>query len=64
MGAGCVETLIHAGAFDCLGAKRSQLLAILPRALQAGQAKQEDRRRGQLGLFDLFEGATTPRGQR
>ncbi len=31
VGAGCVETLIHAGAFDCLGAKRSQLLAILPR---------------------------------
>ena len=30
VGAGCVETLIHAGAFDCLGAKRSQLLAILP----------------------------------
>ena len=23
VGAGCVETLIHAGAFDCLGAKRS-----------------------------------------
>jgi DNA polymerase-3 subunit alpha len=55
VGAGCVETLIHAGAFDFLGARRSQLLAILPRALQAGQAKQEDRKRGQLGLFDLFE---------
>jgi len=55
VGAGCVETLIHAGAFDCLGVKRSQLLAILPRALQAGQAKQEDRRRGQLGLFDDLE---------
>jgi len=61
VGAGCVETLIHAGAFDCLGAKRSQLLAILPRTLQAGQAKQEDRRRGQLGLFDDFE--SSPRGQ-
>jgi DNA polymerase-3 subunit alpha len=57
VGAGCVETLVHAGAFDCLGARRSQLLAILPRALQAGQAKQEDRKRGQLGLFDLFEAA-------
>ena len=55
VGAGCVETLIHAGAFDSLGAKRAQLLAILPKALQAGQAKQEDRRRGQLGLFDVFE---------
>jgi DNA polymerase-3 subunit alpha len=55
VGAGCVETLIHAGAFDGLGAKRSQLLAILPRSLQAGQSKQEDRRRGQLGLFDDLE---------
>ncbi len=57
VGAGCVETLIHAGAFDCLGARRSQLLAILPKAMQAGQAKQEDRRRGQLGLFDILDGA-------
>ena len=66
VGAGCVETLIHAGAFDCLGAKRAQLLAILPRALQAGQAKQEDRNRGQLGLFDVFEqpAPTARRGQR
>jgi len=57
VGAGCVETLIYAGAFDSLGAKRSQLLAILPRALQAGQAKQDDRRRGQRGLFDDIESA-------
>jgi DNA polymerase-3 subunit alpha len=55
--AGCVETLIHAGAFDCLGARRSQLLAILPRSIQAGQSKQDDRRRGQLGLFDEIESA-------
>jgi DNA polymerase-3 subunit alpha len=60
VGAGCVETLIHAGAFDCLGAKRSQLLAVLPRALQAGQSKQDDRRRGQLGLFDQIESAAGP----
>jgi DNA polymerase-3 subunit alpha len=59
VGAGCVETLIHAGAFDCLGARRSQLLAILPRTLQAGQAKQDDRRRGQLGLFDEVEASST-----
>ncbi len=55
VGSGCVETLIHAGAFDCLGARRSQLLAILPRAIQAGQARQDDRRRGQRGLFDELE---------
>ena len=50
----CVEALIKAGAFDSLGARRSQLLAVLPRAAQAGQAAQEDRRRGQRSLFEMF----------
>ena len=41
VGAGCVETLIRAGAFDCLDARRpnllrNQLLCVLPRAIQAG----------------------------
>jgi DNA polymerase-3 subunit alpha len=49
---GCTETLIKAGAFDTLGARRSQLLAILPKVVQEGQSRQEDRRRGQRGLFD------------
>ncbi|AGA25740.1 DNA polymerase III subunit alpha [Singulisphaera acidiphila] len=53
----CVEALIKAGAFDCLGARRSQWLAVLPRAAQAGQAVQEDRKRGQRSLFDAFSGA-------
>ncbi len=49
--------LIRAGAFDCLDDRRpnllrSQLLCVLPRAIQSGQSKQDDRRRGQLGLFD------------
>jgi DNA polymerase III subunit alpha len=57
VGAGCVEVLIRAGAFDCLDDRRpsllrSQLLCVLPRAIQSGQSKQDDRRRGQLGLFD------------
>ncbi len=60
VGAGCVETLIRAGAFDCLDDRRpnllrSQLLSVLPRAIQSGQSKQDDRRRGQLGLFDDLE---------
>jgi len=50
----CVEALIKAGAFDCLGAKRNQWLAVLPRAAQAGQAIQEDKKRGQRSLFDAF----------
>ncbi len=53
-GQGCTETLIKAGAFDCLGGRRSQYLAVLPRAVQAGQARQEDRKRGQKSLFDAF----------
>jgi DNA polymerase-3 subunit alpha len=55
VGASAAETLVRAGAFDFLGARRAQLLAILPRAIQAGQAKQDDRRRGQRGLFDEIE---------
>ena len=50
----CVEALIKAGAFDSLGARRSQWLAVLPRAAQAGQTAQEDRKRGQKNLFDMF----------
>ena len=57
VGSGAAETLIRSGAFDCLGARRSQLLAILPRAIQGGQAKQDDRRRGQRGLFDDLDAA-------
>jgi DNA polymerase-3 subunit alpha len=57
VGQGCVETLIKAGAFDCLKARRSQLLAVLPRAVQAGQSRQADLRRGQRGLFDDAEAA-------
>ena len=37
VGSGCAETLIRAGAFDFLGARRAQLLAILPRAIQGGR---------------------------
>jgi DNA polymerase-3 subunit alpha len=37
---------------DCLGGHRAQLTAALPRALQAASEKQEDRRVGQLGLFE------------
>ncbi len=59
-GQGCTETLIKAGAFDSFGARRNQLLAVLPRVLQEGQSRQEDRRRGQRGLFDdLHDGPGT-----
>ena len=46
-----IESLIKAGAFDSLGAKRSQLFAAMDRALQAGAAAASDRRSGQKSLF-------------
>ncbi|QDU58069.1 DNA polymerase III subunit alpha [Aeoliella mucimassa] len=50
-----IETLVKAGAFDSLGAHRSQLMAIVDRALQAGASAMKDRRSGQKGLFDSLE---------
>ena len=50
-----IETLIKAGAFDSLGARRAQQMAVLERALQSGAAALKDRRSGQKGLFDAME---------
>jgi DNA polymerase-3 subunit alpha len=62
-----IESLIKAGAMDCFGARRSQLQAILDRALQSGVSAQSDRKSGQKSLFgDLEEEeettATSPIG--
>ncbi len=53
-----IETLIKAGAFDALGAKRAQNMAVIERALQSGAALHADRRSGQKGLFDMLDDAT------
>jgi DNA polymerase-3 subunit alpha len=50
-----IETLIKAGAFDSVGAKRSQLLAVVDRALQSGAAALADKRSGQKSLFGELE---------
>ncbi len=55
-----LETLIKAGAFDSLGAFRSQLSAVLDRAFQSGAAALADRRAGQRSLFGDDEEADTP----
>ncbi len=47
-----VESFIKAGAFDCTGAHRSQLMLVLGEALERGQARQRERRQGQPALFD------------
>ena len=50
-----VESLIKCGAFDCFGAKRSQLMLVLDKALKSGQAAALDRARGQRSLFSFDE---------
>ncbi|MFN6111099.1 MAG: DNA polymerase III subunit alpha [Planctomycetota bacterium] len=50
-----IESLIKAGAMDCFGARRSQLQAILDRALQSGVSAQSDRKSGQKSLFGDLE---------
>ncbi len=46
-----LDALVKAGAMDGLGGHRAALLAVLDRALQAGQSVQRDVRRGQRALF-------------
>ena len=50
-----LETLIKAGAMDCFGAKRAQLMAVLDKAMQAAQQAQRDRQRKQMTFFDAFQ---------
>ncbi|MDZ4850000.1 MAG: DNA polymerase III subunit alpha [Pirellulaceae bacterium] len=47
-----IETLIKSGAMDCFGAKRSQLIAVIEKAIQGGASKLRDRKSGQKSLFD------------
>jgi DNA polymerase-3 subunit alpha len=53
-----IDRLIKAGAFDCFGARRSQLLHVLGGALQAAGELQEDRRHGQRNFFEVFDGTS------
>ncbi|MGW8257394.1 MAG: DNA polymerase III subunit alpha, partial [Thermoguttaceae bacterium] len=53
-----IESLIKAGAFDSLGARRAQLFTVLDRALQAGAVAASDRRSGQRGLFEDMDEPT------
>lgn len=50
-GRATIETLIKAGAFDAMQARRSQLMAAVERAMQSGAAVLADRKSGQRGLF-------------
>ncbi|HHU32788.1 MAG TPA: DNA polymerase III subunit alpha [Clostridia bacterium] len=48
-----LESLIRCGAFSSVGTYRSRLLYMLDTAMESGQRVQEDRRKGQLSLFDF-----------
>ncbi len=50
-----VESLIKCGAFDSLGAHRSQLTAVADQALQFGARAQQDKRCGQTSMFGDFQ---------
>lgn len=49
-----IESLIKCGAFDATGARRSQMMAALDRAMEQAQRAQRDRQRKQASLFNLF----------
>ena len=46
-----IESLIKAGAMDCFSGHRSQITAILDRALQSGASALADKKSGQKSLF-------------
>ncbi|ABF41748.1 DNA polymerase III, alpha subunit [Candidatus Koribacter versatilis Ellin345] len=49
-----VESLIKSGAMDPLG-RRSQLFAVIDKAMEAAQKTQRDAESGQHGLFGVFD---------
>jgi len=48
-----IESLIKSGSFDSLGARRSQLMDVLPQAMEQAKAFQRDRQSGQMSLFAI-----------
>ena len=56
-----VEALIKCGALDSLGARRSQLMAVLDKAMEAAASAQRDRAHGQGSLLDVLSSGGTAR---
>ncbi len=55
-----IESLIKCGAMDSLKLHRSQLLAILERAMELGATRQKERGGGQLSFFEVFGSGGQP----
>jgi DNA polymerase-3 subunit alpha len=49
-----LESLIKSGAFDCLGANRLQLLAVLDESIAAAQAMNREKQNGQVSMFEIM----------
>ncbi|MDR2870329.1 MAG: DNA polymerase III subunit alpha [Deferribacteraceae bacterium] len=49
-----LEALIYAGAFDCFGKRRSQLLAVLESCMEQGQRKQKMKEHGIQSIEDFL----------
>ena len=54
----CLESLILAGAFDCFGKKRSQLMSVYDIAVSREANERKKKASGQFSLFDVFEDAS------
>ncbi len=50
-----MESLVFAGALDCLGGHRAQLCAAIETAMTVGQKAQKDRTTGQTSLLTILE---------
>ncbi|MGI5839654.1 MAG: DNA polymerase III subunit alpha [bacterium] len=49
-----LESLIKCGAFDSLGARRAQLLAVLDKTVEEAQQANKDKQSGQVSFFELL----------
>src|SRR5579863_5715061 len=55
-----MESLIKSGAMDSLGARRSQMYAVIDRAMEKAQRRQREKTSGQHGLFGGASAAPEP----
>jgi DNA polymerase III subunit alpha len=55
-----VESLIKSGAMDSLGSRRSQMFAVIDRAMEKSQRRQREKLSGQHGLFGGASAAPEP----
>ncbi|MFB0519319.1 MAG: DNA polymerase III subunit alpha [Acidobacteriota bacterium] len=50
-----IESLVKSGSFDSLGLRRSQLFAIVDRAIEHAQRRHKEREKGQISMFATFQ---------